>query len=131
MTPSGALTTLYSSCLFNADCADGNYPLALMLATDGNFYGLTGNGGGASGSGTIFQITPSGSPTTEHDFVGTTAMSVTTPITVRCSSKIPAPVATVPSSASMGLGPFVKTLPTSSRGGSARQDPGKQPDGGD
>jgi uncharacterized repeat protein (TIGR03803 family) len=70
MTPSGELTTLYNFCSGNDDCVDGAQPLALMLATDGNFYGMAASGG-ANGLGTIFQITPSGSLTTEHSFDGT------------------------------------------------------------
>ena len=69
MTPSGALTTLYSFCA-QANCADGSSPDAgLALGNDGNFYGAT-TAGGSGGEGTIFKITPSGNLTTLHSFIG-------------------------------------------------------------
>jgi uncharacterized repeat protein (TIGR03803 family) len=129
MTPSGALTTLYSFCSL-ADCADGNYPMALMLATDGNFYGMTG-AGGANDLGTIFQITPSGSLTTEHSFDGTDGIvsedfqpgpwliQDTSGTFYGVTSEGGANYQTCTScngtvfSLSMGLGPFVETLPVS------------------
>lgn len=47
---------------------DGESPYAgLVQGTDGNFYGTT-NLGGASGDGTVFKITPSGTLTTLHSF---------------------------------------------------------------
>jgi uncharacterized repeat protein (TIGR03803 family) len=68
ITPSGTLTTLYSFCSVVPGCTDGEYPLAgLIQATDGDFYGTT-YGGGASGFGTVFKITPSGTLTTLHSF---------------------------------------------------------------
>jgi uncharacterized repeat protein (TIGR03803 family) len=70
ITPSGTLTTLYNFCS-RPVCADGEYPAAgLIQATDGNFYGTTEQGG-ASGDGTVFKITPSGTLTTLHSFDGT------------------------------------------------------------
>lgn len=74
------LTTLYNFCSQPA-CTDGqNAPLgggALVLATDGNFYGATSLGGLYSGcnqpgqtNGTIFKITPAGVLTTLHSFSG-------------------------------------------------------------
>jgi uncharacterized repeat protein (TIGR03803 family) len=69
ITPKGKLTTLYSFCTLSS-CADGNEPLGtLVQATDGNFYGTT-YGGGASGFGTVFVITPEGALTTLHSFGG-------------------------------------------------------------
>ncbi|HEV3278666.1 MAG TPA: choice-of-anchor tandem repeat GloVer-containing protein [Terriglobia bacterium] len=67
ITPSGALTTLYSFCS-QSGCADGANPNAgLVQATNGNFYGTT-YGGGVDGNGTVFQITPSGTLTTLYTF---------------------------------------------------------------
>ena len=68
ITPSGTPTTLYQFCA-QTDCADGEYPNGLVRATDGNFYGTT-YAGGASGAGTIFKITPSGTLTTLYSFDG-------------------------------------------------------------
>jgi uncharacterized repeat protein (TIGR03803 family) len=63
ITPDGALTTVYS---FNG--TDGANPAAaLVLATDGDFYGTTPNGG-TEGYGTVFKITPGGKLTTLHNF---------------------------------------------------------------
>ena len=59
ITPAGKLTTLY---VF-AGADDGQDPFGLIKGLDGNFYGLTGNGG-ANGGGTVFRITPTGELTT-------------------------------------------------------------------
>ena len=69
ITPSGALTTLYSFCS-QSGCADGGYPLAgLVQGSDGNLYGTTNSGGLYPYSGgTVFQITPSGTLTTLYSF---------------------------------------------------------------
>jgi uncharacterized repeat protein (TIGR03803 family) len=69
ITPSGMLTTLYNFCSQGgADCTDGSHPTAaLVQATDGNFYGVTG-GGGANRQGTAFKITPGGTLTTLYSF---------------------------------------------------------------
>jgi uncharacterized repeat protein (TIGR03803 family) len=70
MTPSGALTTLYSFCS-QSGCADGQEPIAgLVQGPDGNFYGTT-YGNGATNPGTVFKITPRGTLTTLHSFDGT------------------------------------------------------------
>jgi uncharacterized repeat protein (TIGR03803 family) len=136
MTPSGTLTTLYNFCSGSADCVDGAQPLALMLATDGNFYGMAA-GGGASGFGTIFQITPGGTLTTDHSFDGTdgivSADFQAGPWLIQDTSgkfygvtpEGGADYLTCSDcngtvfSLSMGLGPFVKTLPASGRVGAA------------
>lgn len=57
MSPTGALTSIYSFCSESA-CADGANPMgALVQATDGNLYGTTLNG-------SVFRITLSGKFTT-------------------------------------------------------------------
>ena len=70
ITPAGTLTTLH-----RFDVTDGAFPYAgLVQATDGNFYGTTFQGGGASGNcgdfgcGTVFKITAGGTLTTLHSF---------------------------------------------------------------
>jgi uncharacterized repeat protein (TIGR03803 family) len=69
ISPNGTLTTLYSFCS-KSNCNDGSLPIAgLVQGTDGNLYGTT-EVGGTSGSGTIFEITPSGTLTTLHSFAG-------------------------------------------------------------
>jgi len=67
LTSSGTLTTLYSFCP-QLGCPEGNLPTGpLVQGFDGNFYGTTVQGG-ASGRGTIFKITPTGTLTTVHTF---------------------------------------------------------------
>ena len=66
ITPSGTETILHSF----AGGSDGANPEAgLILGSDGNFYGDTLQGG-ASGLGTVFEITPSGTETVLHAFAG-------------------------------------------------------------
>jgi uncharacterized repeat protein (TIGR03803 family) len=67
LTPAGALTVLYNFCSL-ANCTDGDQPTAgLVQGSDGNFYGATGLFS-SKGAGTVYQITPSGSLTTLHNF---------------------------------------------------------------
>ena len=71
MTPTGAITPLY-----NFSGPDGANPTTgMIIASDGNFYGTTSQGGSTetssrSGWGTIFQLTPSATLTTLHNFAG-------------------------------------------------------------
>jgi uncharacterized repeat protein (TIGR03803 family) len=72
ITPGGALTTLYDFCS-ELDCHDGANPRApLVQATDGNFYGTTGNDGTGAYCGgycgTVFQMTPTGDLKTLYSF---------------------------------------------------------------
>jgi uncharacterized repeat protein (TIGR03803 family) len=70
ITPSGALTTLYTFCT-QPGCADGASPLAgLFQGTGRNLYGTTSDGG-ADGDGTIFMITAAGAMTVLHNFDST------------------------------------------------------------
>jgi uncharacterized repeat protein (TIGR03803 family) len=66
MTPSGALTLLYS---FSGTSDGGNPDTALTLAKDGNFYGTT-VGVGFRNFGTVFKISTAGALTTLYSFTG-------------------------------------------------------------
>jgi uncharacterized repeat protein (TIGR03803 family) len=133
ITPGGTLTTLYNFCA-QRDCTDGAIPFArLVQATNGNFYGTTyfGGAGTACGTyncGTVFKITPGGTLTTLHTFDGyptegsqpyaglvqaTNGTFYGTTIGGGANGD-----GTVFSLA-VGLGPFVKTLPTSGEVGAA------------
>jgi uncharacterized repeat protein (TIGR03803 family) len=132
ITPAGKLTTLYSFCA-QSNCADGTDPWGLALATDGNFYGVTSGGGtssncGNQGCGTIFQVTATGKLTTLYNFC----------VEANCPDGMGALVSLLQAtdgtfygttafggaygdgtifSLSMGLVPFVKTVPVSGRVG--------------
>jgi uncharacterized repeat protein (TIGR03803 family) len=75
ITPAGKMATFYTFCSL-ANCADGDVPAGLMLASNGNFYGTTTYGGTTTancggehpGCGTVFEITPAGKLTTLHSF---------------------------------------------------------------
>ncbi|TCO95316.1 putative repeat protein (TIGR03803 family) [Chthoniobacter flavus] len=60
---------------------DGSSPIsAVILGSDGNFYGVTGNGGSA-GKGTIFKMTPQGAITILHHFGdGSVPLDGTSPV---------------------------------------------------
>ncbi|HEV7607114.1 MAG TPA: choice-of-anchor tandem repeat GloVer-containing protein [Steroidobacteraceae bacterium] len=65
ITSAGVLTLMHS---FTE--ADGMKGGELMLASDGNFYGIAEGGGGANGGGTIYRMTPNGTFTVLHNFAG-------------------------------------------------------------
>jgi uncharacterized repeat protein (TIGR03803 family) len=64
LTPQGVLKVLHT---FTGP--DGDGPVGLIQATDGNLYGMT-NIGGAHNQGTMFEITTGGTFTKLHDFAG-------------------------------------------------------------
>jgi uncharacterized repeat protein (TIGR03803 family) len=115
INPGGTLTTLRS-----LTWPDGIYPYAgLVHATDGNFYGTTAGHKVQNGSdGTVFKITPEGVMTVLHgddseshgalfqgtdgSFYGTTYQGGTSELGTVFSL-------------SVGLGPFVETVPTSGK----------------
>ena len=127
IAPSGTLTTLYS---FN-DTDEGGPQAALIQATDGNLYGTTEEGGSnPAGYGTIFEITTGATLTTLHSFQGSdgaypefaglvqhtdgnfygTAIVGGSNTGCSCGTVF---------SLSVGLGPFVETVPTSGSAGTA------------
>ena len=129
ITPAGQLTTIYSFCS-QPNCTDAPSQGVLVEATDGNFYGTT-EGGGANGNyGTVFEITPAGQLTTLYSFCSELFCDdgwSTQPGLVqatngnfygttywggypRCSENSNNGCGTM-FSLSVGLAPFVKTLP--------------------
>jgi len=120
LTAGGTLTILHS---FNGN--DGEYPVGgLVQGTDGNFYGTT-SWLGPNGHGTIFQITPSGKLTTLYSFCsqpGCVDGSQPETSLVQATDGNFYGTTTAGGSVayngtafklSMGLGPFVTTMPVS------------------
>jgi uncharacterized repeat protein (TIGR03803 family) len=120
ITPSGKMTILHEFCS-SANCADGSSPIQILQGTDGNFYGTTATGGRYQ-AGTIFRLTSAGTLTTLHNFCGP---SVTCDSGFTSAGLLQEPngvfFGTVPFGGSagrgslfdlsVGLGPFVQTLP--------------------
>ncbi len=123
----------YSFCS-QPNCADGWEPTsALVQGTDGNFYGTTQNVG-TTYTGNIFQITPTGVFTSLYDFCGGVCSAGTIPSAglvqgtdgnfygltfgggITSSTCING--CGVVYSLSMGLGPFVESLPAAGKTGS-------------
>ncbi len=130
ITLTGTLTTLYTFCS-QSSCRDGKNPVAgLVQATDGNLYATTSRGGangvvdGGAGDGTIFRITPAGTLTTVYSFCSQSGCAdggVPTAELVQhtdgklygVTSQFGAHGHGTVFSLSIGLGPFVKTQPSS------------------
>jgi uncharacterized repeat protein (TIGR03803 family) len=121
ITPGGTLTTLHSF-----DGTDGyGYIAGLIQATDGNLYGTTA-AGGANGYGTIFRITPGGTLTTLYSFDYTDGSGPDGTLVQDTNGKLYGTTAAGGAndfgtvfSLSVGLGPFVETLPGSGKVGAA------------
>jgi uncharacterized repeat protein (TIGR03803 family) len=64
ITPAGVETVLWS---FGSGTDGTNPEAGLILASDGNFYGTTQNGG-VNSAGTVFKITPAGAETVLYSF---------------------------------------------------------------
>ena len=130
ITPAGSLTTLYS---FGNPAqgvpAGGDDPYAgLVLGTDGNFYGTTEVGGEpyGAGDGTIFKIAPEGTLTTLYTFcTQANCADGAVPDSGMVQATDGAFYGTTTQGGTdaygtayrldVGLGPFVKTLPTSGK----------------
>jgi len=129
ITPAGRFYSLYTFCL-QSGCPDGNYPVGLIQATDGNLYGLTLQG--PYNDGTVFEITTTGQLTTLHSFSGADGLdpygslfqatngifygTTTTGGDIRCSYGQEKGCGSV-FSLSTGLAPFVKTVPVTGSAG--------------
>ena len=122
ITPDWTLTTLYSFCV-NRGCFDGDAPNALILDTNGTFYGTTFTGGlagscSAFGCGVVFSLATGLSPFVETlptsgrvgssvailgtNLTGATSVTfnhTSASFTVKSSSQI---IATVPAGATTG-----------------------------
>jgi len=116
ITTAGVLTTLYS---------DSRAPSALIQGTDGNFYGTTPGttaGGSCSNTacGSVFQITPGGTYTTLHTFDKTDGLNPISGLVQGTDGNfygttngfVGQHVYGTVFQLSMGLAPFVKTVPT-------------------
>jgi uncharacterized repeat protein (TIGR03803 family) len=129
ITPSGTLTTIYAFCATFV-CTAGAFPASdLIQAGDGNLYGTTLYGG-SSNDGTIFKITPNGTLTTLHSFCAQSGCADGTYPYASLVQKTNGEFYGTTSagganndgtvfSLSVGLGPFVKTLPTFGEVGAA------------
>jgi uncharacterized repeat protein (TIGR03803 family) len=74
----GLVATVLHS--FGATFGDGTFPAAgLLLATDGNYYSATSDGG-ANGDGTLFNTTTSGTYTSLYSFNNTVNLTQTSPL---------------------------------------------------
>ncbi len=127
MTPSGKVTTLHSF-----EQTDGDNPISnLVQGTDGNFYGTASYGGKYPNFGTVFKITPTGKFTTLHNFDSTHGSYPYAGLVQSTNGTFygatyaggsgtacPYGCGTV-FSLSMGMGPFVETVPSFGKLGAA------------
>jgi uncharacterized repeat protein (TIGR03803 family) len=130
LTPGSGMTTLYSFCS-RTNCTDGSVPTGgLVQATDGNLYGTTWDSVGGTNFGTIFKITPGGALTTLYSFCPhTPCIDGAMPYAGLVQATNGSFYGTTSSGGtvgagtvfklSVGLGPFVETLPTSGNMGTA------------
>lgn len=120
ITAAGALTKLHDFC--TTTCADGALPLgSLVQGTDGKLYGTTS---GAFVPSTIFDITPNGNLTTLFTFDGFNGNQPTGGLLQATSGTFYGTTSMGGAdglgtifSLSTGLGPFVRTQPTSAKEG--------------
>jgi uncharacterized repeat protein (TIGR03803 family) len=124
VTSGGSLNTLHSF-----DLKDGSLTLSsagLVQGTDGNFYGTTENGG-SSKKGSLYQLTPSGTFTTLVNLYSSIGDEPAGGLVQATDGNLYGTTtggggrykAGTIFKLSMGLGPFVKTLPIAGRVGSS------------
>lgn|GEM_PF-1546482 len=75
ITPGGTLTTLVNFTGTAGAALGAGSVSPLVVGADGNFYGCT-TGGGSSGNGTIFMMTPAGVLTTLVNFTGSSGTAL-------------------------------------------------------
>ncbi len=127
MTPKGKVTTLHSF-----EQTDGDNPISnLVQGTDGDFYGTAAYGGKYPNFGTVFKITSSGTFTTLHNFDSTDGSYLYAGLIQATNGTFYGATFAGGSSTackygcgtvfslSVGLGPFVETLPNSGKVGAA------------
>jgi uncharacterized repeat protein (TIGR03803 family) len=117
ITAEGTFTTLA-----RLSPSDGNSPLGLVQGTDGNFYGTTAVGGNSCSCGAVFQVTPEGVATLLHSFhnnaggfVASSGLLQATNGTFYGTTFYSFPGDGIVYSLSVGLGPFVKSVPTAGK----------------
>jgi uncharacterized repeat protein (TIGR03803 family) len=115
-TGGGSFTKLHDFCS-EAGCADGANPGALILASDGNYYGTT-LGGGKHGYGTLFRITSAGHFAVVHNFSTTDGRAPTGIALLQgTDGNLYGATDQTIYRVSLGLAPFVKTVMNSGRVG--------------
>ncbi|MBV9301284.1 MAG: hypothetical protein JOY62_12680 [Acidobacteriaceae bacterium] len=129
ITPAGKFTLLYSFCS-QPNCADGSTPYGgLIQGSDGNLYGTT-SAGGANGSGAVYRITTAGKLTTLYSFCSQSGcadgssprgglLQATNGAFYGTTEYGGTNDAGTIFSLSVGLSPFVKTVPSSGIVGSS------------
>jgi uncharacterized repeat protein (TIGR03803 family) len=129
ITSAKKYSDIYNFCS-KKNCADGAYPNAVIEGTDGNLFGTTTGGNGNSncpnlkGCGTAFELTTKGVLTTLHSFDKTdgeypsaSLVQATNGTFYGTTTDGGANSDGTVFSISVGLGPFVETVPTAGKVG--------------
>ncbi|HEY6292565.1 MAG TPA: choice-of-anchor tandem repeat GloVer-containing protein [Terriglobia bacterium] len=118
ITLQGAFTTLA-----DLSITDGSGPFGLIQGTDGNFYGAAVDGGsGECNCGSVFEVTPGGVLTPLHSFNISSGgyLPFSSPIQATNGTFYGTTFYSTPGigsiySVSVGLGPFIKSVPTAGK----------------
>ena len=105
----GSFTKLHDFCS-ESGCADGYYPNALILASDGNLYG-TASRGGSQGCGTLFRILSTGHFSVVHNFTPADGCGPTAiPLLQGTDGNLYGATTTTIYRVSVGLPPYLKPV---------------------
>jgi uncharacterized repeat protein (TIGR03803 family) len=116
VTSAGVFTKIHDFCS-QTGCTDGFNPSALILASDGNYYGTTGEGG-KHGYGTLFRITSSGHFAVVHSFSAADGYAPTPiPLVQGTDGNLYGATSQTLYRVSLGIAPFVKTVLNSGSAG--------------